>query len=106
VTSWEDRITISGPVYNMNGDLFAEDATELWSGTAQSTPAFDESGTPAGQNDLVWTGSVDDNCQNWSTMVFDDAGAFGVPTDETLWLDAAQTFQCGLSLHLYCISQP
>ena len=104
--AFPERIDIAGPIYNSTGTLVADDAAELWSGTAQAPVNFDFDGNEIGGSPLAWTGTIADNCDDWDTAVFEDLGAFGVPYQTDTWLDSTSTFQCGLGLHLLCISQP
>ncbi len=103
-TTAAERIEILGPVFNTLGQVVATDAATLWSGMAAADVGFDENGDPISRADLAWIGSSDANCQDWSTPVFGDTADFGVPTDPNLWLGNGRQFQCGLGLHLYCIS--
>ncbi len=99
-----DRIDIVGPVLNTLGEQVAAGAAELWSGIAATDVGFDENGDPISSNDLAWVGSAEANCMDWDTETFEDLGAFGVPTQPDQWLSAGDTFQCGLNLHIYCVS--
>ncbi len=102
------RITISGPVYNVDGEQLATGAASLWDGYLDNAVRFNEFGELASGS--AWTGSsasgdvaeTGGNCSLW----FQGSGntgrvgyAYNASTD---WL-SANTIACGTPLRLYCI---
>jgi len=104
----KDRIAIGGPIYNTNGDLIANDATDLWDGSIQNPVGYDEFGVPVADGTKVWTGSFSAGSAAVNTCgAFNDPGSFGMTGNgtfsNTTWLDAGAQ-SCGLSARLYAIS--
>jgi hypothetical protein len=52
-----DRVLISAPIYNMNGDLVADNASGLWNGLIQNPVGYDEYDQPIIDHPGVWTGT-------------------------------------------------
>jgi len=103
-TSVQDRIEISGPVFNMTGAPIATDASSFWTGTAINTPDMSELGlSPA--DTIAWVGSVTDHCQEWTTMNSSENGRQALTTDPDRWLYGGSTGPCHLQRSLLCISQ-
>jgi len=103
-TSVQDRIEISGPVFNMTGAPIATDASSFWTGTAINTPDMSELGlSPA--DTIAWVGSVTDHCQDWTTMNSSENGRQALTTDPDRWLYGGSTGPCHLQRSLLCISQ-
>ena len=103
-TSVQDRIEISGPVFNMTGAPIATDASSFWTGTAINTPDMSELGLPPADT-IAWVGSVTDHCQDWTTMNSSENGRQAPTTDPDRWLYGSSTGPCHLQRSLLCISQ-
>lgn len=101
----EDRITVTGVVVNTVGEVLAEDEAELLSGTLQNLPGYDENGSPTPEQDLAWTGSMAENCFDWTSDAVKIRGTVGLPTSAEIWLDTSVSLPCSAAPHLYCISQ-
>ena len=56
-TNASDRIAVTAPVYNMHGDLIANNKADLWDGTLQNPILYDENGAAPTAVFVVWTGS-------------------------------------------------
>ncbi len=53
-----DRLSISGPIYNLHGELVALNKADLWDGTIAHSISYDEFGNQvAGSFARVWTGT-------------------------------------------------
>ena len=50
------NISVTAPVYNMNSELVANNAADLWDGTIANTIAYEEDGTYS--NSFAWTGTL------------------------------------------------
>jgi len=108
-----DRIEITGPVYNTQGDLIAADADEFWSPHAvwHNPVGYDEFGDaiPPSPGNRVWTGSFPngevqtaDHCSNWSSSTGN--GYFGRATNTGSSAVTAGLTSCSTALRLCCIS--
>ena len=106
----KDRIEITSPVYNTNGDLVANNAEDMWDGSLVAPIGYSERGVLIPGTSGVWTGSLGngtssfDNCNDWDIQgefaVVGYASQAGIS-----WL-AGGVKDCGRSARLYCISPP
>ena len=103
-TSVQDRVEISGPVFNMTGAQIATDAAGFWTGTAINTPDMSELGLPPADT-VAWVGSATDHCQNWTTISSFEDGRQAPTTDPDRWLYGNSIGPCNLQRSLLCISQ-
>ncbi|MFH1359331.1 MAG: hypothetical protein ABIH37_05570 [archaeon] len=108
-----DHITVVGPIYNMNGDLIAYDATDLWDGDIQNPIAYDENGNVITGDLDVWSGSSLNGTWNTGSCgnhwdIQDDfyEGTNGILSlSNEFWFDGASSV-CTGAAHLYCVSPP
>ncbi len=103
--SLDARVSITGEVRNVQGDLLAVDEAEFLSGTLQGIPGFDENGEAIPNQNLAWTGSMTNDCMGWSNDDIDVFGTMGLPSTNDLWLDTRTPLPCSTFVHLYCLSQ-
>jgi hypothetical protein len=116
-----DRLTISGPIFNLNpfvlgGDKVADDAADLWDGSLDAAIVYDEHGIAVASTVPVYTGTNYDghlpglaDCDVWSATT--DYAWAGYPTyTDQRWVIATHggftTLACTTSGRLYCLSQP
>jgi hypothetical protein len=102
------RLEIAGPVYNVRGDLIANNAQQLWSGSLLNPVQYDATGAVLLPGAQVATGSTANG--DWSTQ---SAGGWTDPTQIVSygdassangnWLDAGLVSALG-PLRLYGIS--
>ena len=105
-----DRLTITGPVRNMEDVVIAEDGPGLWDGMIADAITVDEQGM-TDANGAVWTGTLadgsaaPDNCSNWTSdsPLGDGHKALKEQTNAG-WI-AHSLDNCNKSFHLYCIEQ-
>jgi hypothetical protein len=104
-----DRVNVSGPLYNTNGDLLAGGGAELWSMGPRVPVSYDEFGAAITSDSLTWSGTTQvgtlgvDNCGDWN-----DPFSFGISGDSlsaTQWI-SAQDISCSEQARLYCVSPP
>ncbi len=109
VTNAKDRLTISGPIYNMANELIAQDAADLWDGTIDHAVRYDVLGNSVAEGTRVWTGTFasggrdgSHTCGNWLNP--NGSGLFGNSTSAIgAWM-AASTMGGNNSARLYGLS--
>jgi hypothetical protein len=122
----KDRLDISGPVYNMQNELVATSAADLWDGTLLNAIRYDEFGNAVPMTSLidehdrgfqteptlVWTGSdefgnvhpIGDTAGNWTNP--NTGGVAGDPfATDRHWMSSNIPFS-NTPRHLYGISPP
>ena len=114
-TDASSHVSIKGPVVNMNGDLLATGASDLWDGTLDAPVQLDETGSTVSAK--IWTGSLKDGRKDgaggtgngnycgpsWNNNNSVKRGEVGDATaSDAKWLNAGSE-SCDRSLHLYCI---
>ena len=78
----KDRIPITAPVYNTNGDLVATGHTDMWDGNISAPIQYDEFGNV--QSGEVWSGTSSSgvwsgtSCDDWDFPSNFSSGDFGV----------------------------
>jgi|GEM_PF-5281785 len=100
----QDRIEITGPVRNVNGDTIAANATDFFAGTNLSPNNVADTGEAFEEPVVAWIGASNVNCNDWSTSVFEVNGGLTSPTNTT-WTKLDANTACSASPHLQCISQ-
>ncbi len=55
-----DNAVVQGPVFNTNGNLVANDATDMWDGNIQNAILYNQFGVEENPSLAVWTGSNSD----------------------------------------------
>ena len=104
----KDRFTLSGPIYNTNDELIANDAADLWDGTLANPIAYNEFGIEITHSFEVWTGTVlsgnwdGNSCGNWDSSTSSAAYGLASQSDDTWVFNGTQ--QCNGSARLYGIS--
>ena len=53
-----NRITINGPIYDLNNDVIAWDGPQFWSLRLLHAIDYDENGVPVATGSPVWTGTA------------------------------------------------
>jgi hypothetical protein len=110
-TSAKDRITISGPVVNMNSETVADNSADFWDGSLDNPVGYDEGGNV--RNVSVWTGTQSngtkhpwDNCDNWGIVGPAFSGASGGSNQvDNQWLEGAGSTACTVNQSFYCIDR-
>jgi hypothetical protein len=102
-----DRVTVTGTIVNMAGQIIAVDEADLWDGTLQNAVDFDENGDDG--PGVTWTGtladgSIGETCQDWTST---DNALYGtqgnVRMTDAFWVESPD--RCFKTKRLYCISQ-
>jgi len=101
----EDRITVTGDVVNVPGELLASTQEELLTAELQAIPGYDQDGTEISGSSLAWTGAAADDCMGWSSGEPKVLGTSGLPSSTELWLNTSVPLPCSAAVHLYCLSQ-
>ena len=104
------RLTITGPIFNTQDELVAQDAADLWDTELLSAVAYTQFGTETGTG--AWTGSDPDgsvnafNCDDWNPANGQAKGIVGdVGVANSYWIESDWQF-CEVELRgLYCLSQ-
>jgi len=107
-TDARTHITVNGPIYNVQDDLIATDASDLWDGELLKPVYYDETGVL--QEVAVWTGTNTNGskqaattfCGNWNLGT--GTGpliGFSEKTDAG-WI-AQSSPACATNAHLYCL---
>ncbi len=105
-----DRVSIEGPVYNMNGDLVATSEADMFDGSLANPIAYDEFGALISGNTRVWTGAAGDGTTagscgsgNWSNS---SATAFqgDATSSEIFWITDGVGAACSGQARLYGLS--
>ena len=105
----KDHITVSGPIYNTNDELIANDAADLWDGSIANPINYTEHGNLMTFDPKVWTGTAssgqnsDFECGNWTSP--SDTGTFGHSNVTDSWTEFS-SFSCSNAARLYGISPP
>jgi hypothetical protein len=98
-----DNAPILGPLYNMNGDLVATSANDLWDTSLSNPIGYDAKGDPVSER--VWTGTQYNGSIHYYSLGSLAYGMSGLSdSDSTYWI------QYGLSLassnyRLYAVSE-
>jgi hypothetical protein len=71
----KDRLDVEAPLYNMQGEFLAADATDLWAHGVATPIAYDEYGTYITNLSIAWTGTQSNGL--WSGQ---SAGDWNAPT--------------------------
>jgi len=106
-TSAKSKITVTGPVYNLNGDKLASGTSDLWDGKLANSVTYNEFGMSDGK--AVWTGAASDGsakstCNGWYSSSCSRVGRNGVSgATNGKWLDSSNRDCCGTRA-LYCIN--
>jgi hypothetical protein len=112
-TDVNTRVSIQGPVYNINDDLVANDSSDLWDGTLANAVSYDENGViiTAGDGLSVWTGSdssgysiPSSHCLDWSNSTAGSMGSIGLLDTTDQWINGSTVDSCDNQRHIYCIS--
>ncbi|SMP62915.1 Dockerin type I repeat-containing protein [Neorhodopirellula lusitana] len=106
------RINVQGPVFNVPGNLIAEDADDLWDGSLNFSIFRDEYGVldfnrpnsvHSGTN-FDGSSAIGKNCQNWTTGNPQVGGIIGgAGRIDRNWIDSGNR-ACDGQKALYCIS--
>jgi hypothetical protein len=56
-TNAKDHVNIQGPIYNLNNELIAIDATDFWDGTLLHAILYNELGVAVPEGTRIWTGT-------------------------------------------------
>ena len=106
----KDRIQTSGPIYNMHGDLVANDAADLWDGSIAAPISYDEYGSLISGSSKVWSGSnfggsyFNGSCGEWNKSTSSYIGRIGNILYTTgAWLSSGSLL-CDQTARLYCVS--
>ena len=96
----KSRLTVSGPLYNTNGEIVANGRNDLWDGKLDNAVGYDASGNPTAK--LVWTGTDSDgrwdgadenmgeDCISWTsatTLYIGEVGKSNLDSDQ--WITGA-----------------
>ncbi len=97
----KDRLgSCSQAIYNMHGELVANNCADLWDGTIANAVKFNENGDAASY--WAWTGTLPDGsgslgrdddedatCSNWTSFSWDKRGIIGDPNGvDSTWVDS------------------
>ena len=110
----KNYISVTAPIYNTKGEKIADSASDLWDGSLDAAPAYDEDG--GYQVGAVWTGTSwqgestrqgnDGVCVDWASSNSDYKGTIGYAsaTDRD-WVES-ESWLCSNENHLYCFMMP
>ena len=99
---------LSGPIYNMNGQVVYASASDIWTSTPLHPLSYHQSGASSGSQ-KVWTATGSDgylpNGADHCTLWTSTAGSAGVgdPTSTTNAWIADTTASCSTNQSIYCI---
>ena len=106
-----DRLSVSGPVYNLHGTLLAARQADLFDGNLAAPVAYDEYGSLISQNLDVWSGSTSigsaagQACRDWDNVSGGASGRVGgVLNSGGAWLSTGLSKACNLGARLYALS--
>ena len=109
-SSVKNRIQIVGPIYNLQNEFVAGDATDFWDGRLSAPINVNEFGNLIPDYFKVWSGSsyngtpVEDTCGDWIVSSSSTAGSLGDSTRiDRQWLQSSIQW-CDQTARLYCIS--
>lgn len=107
----KDKVAIRGPIYNMNSELVASDATDLWDNSVSATLQYNETGADIGYK-IVFTGTKGTGTKetSYNTFCGDWTGTGGYQFyGKTTSVNAAWAYYngtaCSSSNPIYCINQ-
>ena len=109
----KDRVTITGPVYDIADNTIATNSADMWDGSIGRTLDIDEFGNSVG-NVEVWTGSLDNgnkygssawqSCNSWT-----DTGTnanLGTSWSASNWMEVGGSYDaCTATKPFFCMSQ-
>jgi hypothetical protein len=103
-----ERSPLKGRLFNLGGEVVANDASELWSGTLTNKVTYNETGVVATHNQ-VWsgvkaTGASGAHCLDWTTNSSSQKGQNGVSTSDTSTWVNTNAWICNSPFRLYCMS--
>ena len=119
-TNANDRLDIQGPIYNMQNELIANDAADLWDGSLAHAIRYDELGNsvpvPGSDplhplNGWVWTGTSSAGLKDSSSTAGNwldpnSFGRIGEPYSTSVqWIQGSGAL-ANTSQHLYAFSPP
>jgi hypothetical protein len=105
-----DRLSVTGPVYNLHGDELATGHADLFDGFIATPVAYDEYGSLITSNTDVWTGcssvgvSAGQSCGSWNNVSSGVTGSLGSAQDTNSWLSIGSGKPCNLGSRLYGLS--
>lgn len=110
-THVKNRISLSGSLYNLKGEVIATSNASLWDGGISHDIRTNEFGSDVGNVD-IWTGSnsdgtrSSDTCSSWSSSSSNGAsGRYGdAQQNDADWVSDGSE-NCNNQNRLYCISQ-
>jgi hypothetical protein len=114
-TSAQNRLTIDGPIENMNGEILAVTPMDLWNGSLTNAVLYAENGNR--QRGSVWTGTDTNGqpypsssiggafprCQEWTSSDSRYTAMTGLAARrQAEWVENREK-SCARSFHLYCL---
>ncbi len=107
-----DRLSVSGPVFNLHGTELASGHADLFDGSLAAAVDYDELGTLITSDSDVWTGSTSVgtaagglSCGTWNNTSNASGGGVGSENDsDGHWISTGLTQNCNRSARLYGLS--
>lgn len=109
-TSAASRLEINGKVYDIQGNLIANNSDDLWDGTISNPVKYDEDGNDIVAGTRYWTGSDSSGnpastCGSWTNGVAGNGTVGDASATDSGWITTGVVGACFTQKNLICISQ-